>query len=104
MKVLYLFSGRSRRSGLANHLRRAGITQGVTTIVKEVDILQNKRQHDLMQKARRIHYLELVKNGVFHLVAASPPCGTFSRARGANKQGPSPVRSRDHPRGLPHLT
>ena len=89
---------------MANHLRRAGRAHGVTVNVKEVDILQNKRKHDLTYRARRLYYLELVRSGGFDLVAASPPYGTFSRARGANAQGPRPVRSRAHQRGLPHLT
>ena len=71
---------------MANHLRRAGRAHGVTVNVKEVDILQNKRKHDLTYRARRLYYLELVRNGGFDLVAASPPYGTFSRARGANAQ------------------
>ena len=36
-------------------------------------------------------------------MAASPPCGTFSRARHANIQGPRPVRSDKFPRGFPWL-
>ena len=89
---------------MANHLRRAGKAHKVTVMVREVDILQNKRKHDLTYKARRLYYLELVRNGGFDLVAASPPCNTFSRARGANARGPRPVRSRAQQRGLPHLT
>ena len=104
LNVLYLFAGRSRRSSLANYLKQAGKIHNITVIVKEVDILQNKRKHDLTNGARRRHYMELIRNGGFDFVAASPPCNTFSRARGANTQGPITIRSKRHPRGLPDLT
>ena len=102
--MLSLFAGRSRRSSLANYLKQAGKIHKITVIVKEVDILQNKRKHDLTNGARRRHYMELIRKGSFDFVAASPPCNTFSRARGANTQGPRAVRSKLHPRGLPDLT
>ena len=44
-----------------------------------------------------------MQRGHYHLAAASPPCGSFSRSRSANNQGPKPVRSREFPRGFPWL-
>ena len=37
------------------------------------------------------------------MVAASPPCNTFSRARWANNKGPPPLRMKHCPRGFPWL-
>ena len=41
--------------------------------------------------------------GRWHIVVASPPCNTFSRALFHDAAGPRPLRSRSHSRGKPDL-
>ena len=36
-------------------------------------------------------------------VSMAPPCGTSTRAKEKNDGGPRPLRSDDHPRGIPNL-
>ena len=103
VRVLYLFAGARRRSGLARSLRLACKGTGTRVVVDEIDILRGGRAHDLLNKTRQKKLLSKVQGGRYHLTAASPPCGSFSRSRSANNRGPKPVRSREFPRGSPWL-
>ena len=103
MQVLYLFAGAKRRSSLAASLRKAFRGTGTKVNVEEIDVLQGGQRHDLLSKVRQKRLLARISQGEFALVASSPPCGTFSRARNANRRGPRPVRSSQYPRGFPWL-
>ena len=103
VRVLYLFAGARRRSGLARSLRIACKGTGIKVFVDEIDILRGGRRHDLLRKARREKLMAKVRRGHYYLTAASPPCGSFSRSRSANNRGPRPIRSKKFPRGFPWL-
>ena len=103
MQVIYLFAGAKRRSSLASSLKKAFAGTGLKVNGEEVDVLQGGRHHDLLSKARQARYLARIAKGEFALLASSPPYGTFSRARHANRSGPRPVRSGQYPRGFPWL-
>ena len=77
VRILYLFAGARRKSGLARSLRLACTGTGVKVFVEEIDILRGGRRHDLLRKAYRDKILDRVKKGHYVLAAASPPCGTF---------------------------
>ena len=102
-RVLYLFAGARRRSGLAKSLRIACKDTGIRVVVDEIDILRGGRQHDLLRRAYREKIMAKVRQGYYQLAAASPPCGTFSRSRSANNRGPKPIRSKAFPLGFPWL-
>ena len=102
-RVLYLFAGARRRSGLAKSLRVACKGTGIRVFVDEIDILRGGRQHDLLRRAYREKIMAKVRQGYYQLAAASPPCGTFSRSRSANNRGPKPIRSKKFPLGFPWL-
>ena len=74
-RVLYLFAGARRKSGLARSLRLACKGAEVLAFVEEIDILRGGRRHDLLRKAYRDKILDRVKKGHYVLAAASPPCG-----------------------------
>ena len=101
--MLYLFAGAKRRSGLAASARKAFLGTGLKVNVEEIDVLQGGKRHDLLSKARQARLLARISRGDFALLASSPPCGTHSRARHANRRGPRPVRSDKYPRGFPWL-
>ena len=103
VRVLYLFAGARRRSGLARSLRIECKGTGVRVVVDEIDILRGGRKHDLLCRTRREKLLTKIRRGHYHLAAASPPCGSFSRSRSANNRGPRPIRSKKFPRGFPWL-
>jgi len=69
----------------------------------ETDILRAGK-HDLSQAQKRTLYLQTARRGEHDTILASPPCGTFSRARWANRDGPRPLRLGHCPRGFPWLS
>ena len=73
VRVLYLFAGARRKSGLANSMRLACKGSGIKVIVEEVDILRGGRRHDLLRKVHRDKILVKVRKGHYVLTAASPP-------------------------------
>ena len=103
LRVLYLFAGARRKSGLARSLRIACKGTGTAVTVDEIDILRGGRRHDLLSKKRQDRYRDRIRRGHYHLTAASPPCGSFSRARNAKNGGPRPLRSKKFVRGFPWL-
>ncbi len=54
MRVLYLFAGARRKSGLARSLRIACKGKGILLTVDEVDVLRGGRRHDLSRKSRQL--------------------------------------------------
>ena len=103
LRVLYLFAGHKRKADMKHYLTMYGKKNNIKVKVYEVDILRGKR-YDLTSMQRKARYLNKVKMGAYDVVIASPPCGTFSRARWANRRGPRPLRLRHCPRGFPWLT
>ena len=103
LRVLYLFAGARRKSGLARSLKIACKGTGIAVTVDEIDILRGGRRHDLLSRKRQATFRDRIKRGYYHLTAASPPCGSFSRARSANRRGPKPIRSKKFLRGFPWL-
>jgi len=102
LKVLYLFSGRVRKSGLGSCLKRQAKEKGVKVEVKEVDIIRG-RKHNMLSKAARSKLIVEIDQGMYDIVVASPPCSSFSRARSSGKSGPMALRSRKFPLGFPWL-
>ena len=84
-------------------LRSTGSGLQVALSVDAVDILRGREAHDLLQPALRVKFLKRIREGMYDLVLAAPPCNTFSRAVYHDSHGPAPVRSREHPWGLPDL-
>ena len=108
VRFLYLFAGPSRKTSLAEALRAhaTGTTidgKPFHTHVEEVDILQGGSEHDLLDGAIQLNVLAKLRDGHYQGVWASPPCSTWSRARGATPHGPQPLRSRKFPWGFPWL-
>ena len=106
-RVLYLFAGKARKSNVGVYLEGLRNTlvndwQGIWEI-EEVDIDRDEGQ-DLLDADFRQALLDKISAGFYNFMLCSPPCSTFSRAVYANVRGPRPVRSRQFPLGLPHLT
>lgn len=75
---------------------------GLRVQITEVDIV-NDDKHDLSKEAVRAGWMRQIQSGIYDVVLVTPPCSTFTRARCANKRGPPPIRSKQHPRGFPWL-
>jgi len=96
-EALYLFAGQKRKATVGERLRKLGWG------VKEVDILQGDRAHDLTRTSVANKLMKQLEDNKYQALIASPPCDTSSRARYANFNGPRPLRSKVHPRGFPWL-
>ena len=103
VKALYLFAGAKRKASVKEYLAKHCRHYNLKLKVHEVDILRGGRRHDLSVAGRRRNFLNKIESGEYHVVLTSPPCGTFSRARWANRSGPAPLRLRHCPRGFPWL-
>ena len=104
VKVLYLFAGAKRKASVKEYMAKHSKKFHLKVKVLELDLLRGGRRHDLSVAGRRGKILNRITSGEFHVVLTSPPCGTFSRARWANRAGPVPLRLRHCPRGFPWLT
>lgn len=96
-EALYLFAGQKRKATVGEKLRELGWK------VKEVDILQGDKAHDLTRTSVAGKLMKQLEENKYQALIASPPCDTSSRARYANFNGPRPLRSKVHPRGFPWL-
>ena len=67
LRVLYLFAGPKRKSSLASALQQACKSTGVKVDVKEYDILQGGKNHDLTNKKRQAGLLRRVRGGEFFM-------------------------------------
>ena len=99
VRVLYLFAGRKRRSDLREYLIKECKEKDYNLVLDEIDVLRNAKKGDLSSEKRRRYYIHKTATGNYDAVIASPPCGTFSRAR-ARPGGPPILRHRSCPRGF----
>ena len=99
MRILYLFSGRQRKTSVATVLKQL---LGDQVQIDEVDILLSS-EHDMTNAKHRQDVLEALRKGLYDAVLITPPCSTWSRVRGANFRGPPMLRSREHVWGFPWL-
>ena len=97
-KVLYLFSGPAQAEGGIPALC-ARVKLGCVALDTVIDPTENG-EHDLLVEARWVDLERRLRAGEFSLVIASPPCSTFSRARGKGV-GPRRLRSAALPYGFP---
>ena len=102
--VLYLYAGAKRKADLRTYLLKHCKEKGLILKMVEIDIIRNRKRGDLMNKQRRNYFLAQARRGAYDAIFTSPPCGTFSRARWANKEGPRPLRLARFPRGFPWLS
>ena len=70
----------------------------------EVDVLRDPVTHDLLDASARFQHLEDIFEGRVHITIVTPPCNTHSRAPFSGLPGPAPLRSAEHPHGLPNLS
>eukprot|EP00438_Fugacium_kawagutii_P028291 Skav219866 [mRNA] locus=scaffold777:33085:36336:+ [translate_table: standard] len=100
--ILYLFSGHARKTSVAARLRELATGCSFDITVHEVDICHSD-DHDMSDKEKQTILLDKIKTGFYHAILATPPCSTWTRARGANARGPPMIRSREHVWGFPWL-
>ena len=102
LRVLYLFCGKQRKHSLDSWLAELASSRGIPLKVDAIDIIR-KPFTDLSNPKQQEFFLSRVRSGSYFAVILSPPCSTFSRAPWHNNRGPRPLRSFDHPDGLPGL-
>ena len=97
LRVLYLFSGVSRRASIAESLKDLCTKDGFGLEFHDVDIHVGGSAHDLLDKDIQEVYMSNIQAGEYDVVILSPPCGSWSRASWANDDGPAPCRDRFSP-------
>ncbi|CAE8584251.1 unnamed protein product, partial [Polarella glacialis] len=102
LKVLYLFAGGKRKQSVKDYLLKLAKGRGFSVEVTELDICRQKTMNFARLHVRQI-WLSKISAGEFDSVLSTPPCSSFTRAMWANRLGPSPMRSYDHPKGFPWL-
>jgi hypothetical protein len=102
VSLLYIFAGKARQSDVGGQLKTYAEAGLIKLHVLEVDLLRAP-EHNVSNEVFWASLLKRVRAKEFRVVIATPPCGTFSRARHANKAGPPPIRSRLYPFGYPWL-
>ena len=104
VRVLCLFAGEGQTPDIGSCLQRLqessihGWSVGFKTELVDMAAGDNCLNVDLQQQ-----YVEEVYKGTYGFVCCFPPSDTFTRAVFANRSGPRPIRTRDHPMGLPRL-
>ena len=90
-KVLYLFAGPQRDTGIPEVLRRLAesATENISVETTVFDILRDRTQ-DLLNEDTQADILDKLRARHFDAVIMSPPCATWSRAPWANSLGPKP--------------
>ena len=102
VNILYLFSGIERKADLRHYLVSRGAEMGFEVTVMELDTARNPN-HDLTSDELWASVLEDIASDVYHSLAESPPCETFSRSLFNHGPGPRPLRTKQHPWGFPWL-
>ncbi|CAE8650563.1 unnamed protein product, partial [Polarella glacialis] len=102
LKVLYLFAGVKRKQSVRDCLLKLARGREFGVEVTELDICRQKTVNFARLHVRQ-KWLSKISAGEFDSVLSTPPCSSFTRAMWANKLGPSPMRSYDHPKGFPWL-
>lgn len=101
-KFLHLFSGPNDR--LAAALIEEGKKANLVVEVESVDIKRDPAM-DLRKNGVMDNFEAKVSGGEYDGFHSGFPCGSFSRVRWVPNAGmPGPVRSREHPYGLPGNT
>ena len=103
IRILYLFSGQSRKGSVSHWCSKLAKRHSSAVSVEVVDI-KVKPHVDLTLKSNREKILEKIKIQKYDVIILSPPCSTFSRAPWSNRKGPRPVRSFLKPKGLERLS
>ena len=111
LKVLYLFAGIERKAdigaclcGIVSLLNPTLNHHHIDLLIENVDTKRGGAAHNLLDKARQDSFLGRIRDGEFDVVIVTPNCNKHTRAVFANTDGPKPVRSFEHPRGLPTNT
>ena len=102
-KILYCFAGAARKCDVAHFVKQRSSLHGTKVEVEELDIIRGGASHDLSNDSLVGSLVKRIHAGEFGAAMLTPPCNTHSRAMYSNKPGPLPLRSKEHPHGLPHL-
>ena len=99
-KGWHLFAGAAREGDLGSWLQLLAQEAGLLLHLEEVDLVRSG-SHDLLDADTQDHLLLQLADS--HVLIASPPCSSFSRAQYSGRPGPRPVRSLQYPAGFPWL-
>ena len=96
--VVHLFSGTKRAGDLHSYVASLPALDGSIFCPISVDVVLDETICDLMSIKQQRQWIDLAKRGILFMVAAGPPCETWSVARLRfleTLSGPRPLRSSD---------
>ena len=99
IRLLYLFAGAEGQTSVVSYLRALLKTKGWQLEALEIDIKRSESS-DLTRHRLQDEIIEDISKGKHRVAICTPPCSTWSRVRMANRRGPLPLRSKDHPWGF----
>ena len=99
---VHFFSGYRRSQDLHAVLEEHSLPTGAKLMVISVDLCLQRQSGDLARPDALPWWQDRVRSGQILGFGGGPPCETFSAAR-FQEGGPRPLRSSDHPAGLPAL-
>ena len=102
-KIMYAYCGESRKGDIKECLDELAKKHKVKIVVEEIDLCRGGEVHDLTVDSIVDKLVLSLEESKFDAAIITPPCNTHSRALFANKWGPRPYRSRNHPMGFPWL-
>ena len=100
---MYAYCGKHRRGDIGECIRKCAEEAQLRVKVDEIDLCRGGVAHDLTDTEIVRSLRKKVCLGDYSAVIATPPCNTHSRAVFANRRGPRPLRSKQHPGGIPGL-
>ena len=90
LRVLYLYSGKSRRVNLRSCLQKLCNANDIKLHMDEIDYNESGAEHDLSEDAVWLKIkCKLTPVCLYDIIIMTPPCSTWTRLRHANWRGPA---------------
>lgn len=101
--VVHFFSGFRRMGDIHHIIDHRTMQTGAQVFTLSVDLCMQRIKGDLATPQASRWWRERILSGQVVAAGGGPPCETFTVAR-QYEGGPRPLRSADHPLGIPGLT
>ena len=99
---VHFFSGFRREHDLHSVLESASLPNASQIIVVSVDMCMQRRDGNLATEHATAWWINRIRSGQIFGAGGGPPCESFTAARFLS-EGPRPLRTGQHPSGLPAL-
>ena len=102
--IVHFFSGFRRAGDIHEVIDQHVHHNNVQIFTISVDLCMQRQKADLATTEAIKWWTDRVHSGQIVSAGGGPPCETFTIARKLDDEGPKPLRSKEHPNGLPGLS